>query len=131
MGRKLFMLSFIFIVMLMTGCSSNTDESLTDIAFPEVEFSMSADTVKAGEDITFTTTITLSGKRINADDFEYEIWHEENEEGNHDTIPLENKEKGVYELTKSFDKPGTYYIYYHANAESLHFMNKYSFTVTE
>lgn len=125
-------ISVVFLVFLMipilSGCLPSNE--VDEFAFPEVSFTISSAEVNVGEPILFDAFVSVEGKPIvDADRVEFEVWHEDEEDGEHESILIDHSGEGHYKLEKSFDKPGTYYIYYHIDTMALHLMEKFDFIV--
>lgn len=119
---------FFFLLILLVGCQSNTED---EFIFPEVEFSLNPTTAKVNEPITFTAKIIAGDKNVEDADVRFEFWMDGQAEAEHVTTPINHQGEGIYTLEKGFNTPGTYFMYYHADALSMHMMEKYEFTITE
>ncbi|HHW39316.1 MAG TPA: FixH family protein [Bacillales bacterium] len=118
---------FLFLVILLVGCSSSEDEFI----FPEAAFTMSSDVVKVNEPLTFEVKITAGEKEVKDADVSFEYWLDEKADEQHTTMPAENVGDGTYTGEISLSEPGIYSVYFHADALDMHLMDKYQFTVTE
>lgn len=63
----------------------------------------------------------------NADDMEFEIWMEGQEE--HFKVPGESQVEGIYSIEKEFKDEGIYYVIAHVTARGMHTMPKHQFVV--
>ncbi|WP_070119909.1 FixH family protein [Bacillus marinisedimentorum] len=124
----------IFFLVALTACGQeekNEAAGEDDLAFPEASFSIAPQEAKTGEEITFEVKVTEAGEPIEDADVRFEIWPDEKEDEEHEMIPIEHSEDGIYTLSKSFGTQGAYSMYYHIDARGMHLMEKHSFTVTE
>jgi len=120
----------LLLIFIISGCGQSKEAANEDFAFPEVSFTLSNTEVGVGEPILFDAFVSVEGKPIvDADRVEFEIWHESQEDGEHEHILIEHAGEGHYRLEKAFEKAGTYYVYYHIDTMALHLMEKFSFTV--
>ncbi|WP_102347423.1 FixH family protein [Bacillus sp. Marseille-P3661] len=120
---------FFFLAASLIGCNNQAEEE--QIAFPAAVFTISPDTSKINEPITFEVKITAGDQAVEDADVKLEFWQDGQEDSEHIMIPIEHTSDGSYTLEKSFESPGTYFVYYHADAMSMHMMEKSSFTITE
>ncbi|WP_017755140.1 FixH family protein [Calidifontibacillus oryziterrae] len=130
--RKFLLMILSLSIILVAGCMPKQSQSLDDFAFPQVSFSLSSTEVNVGEPILFDCYVSIEGEATpieDADRVEFEVWHESQEDGDHEDILIEHAGDGHYTLEKSFDMPGTYYIYYHVDAMGIHLMEKFDFVV--
>lgn len=127
MHKKL-VIPFFLVVILLAGCTSSKEE---EFVFPEAAFTLSAETVKVNEPITFDLKITAGDKAVKDADVKFEYWLEEKADEEHTTIPAENKGDGIYRAAVKIAEPGTYFVYFHADAMDMHLMEKYQFAVTK
>lgn len=129
--KKYLMIFLSLTLLIVSGClPKQQSQNPDDFAFPEVSFSISSTAVKVGEPIKFDAFVSIEGEPIkDADRVEFEVWHESEEDGDHEDILIDHAGDGHYTLEKSFETPGTYYIYYHVDAIGLHLMEKFDFTV--
>lgn len=128
MVRKL-VIPFFLIFISLVGCQSTNDEE--DFVFPEAQFTISPETAKGNEPITFEVKITAGEKEVNDADVSFEYWLEEKADEEHTSIDAKNKGNGLYSAEEKISQPGTYFVYYHADALDMHLMEKYQFTITE
>lgn len=128
MERKL-LIPFFLIFILLVGCQSPNNEE--DFVFPEAQFTISPETAKTNEPITFEVKITAGEKEVNDANVSFEYWLEEKADDVHTSIDASNKGHGLYNAEVKISHPGTYFVYYHADALDMHLMEKYQFTITE
>ncbi|NSL52021.1 FixH family protein [Calidifontibacillus erzurumensis] len=126
MIKKLFAL--ILLPFFLIGCQSAEEE---EFVFPEATFSMSSEVVKVNEPITFEVKITAGEKEVDDAKVSFEYWMNEKADEEHTTIEATSQSGGVYSAETTISEPGTYYVYYHADAMDMHLMEKYEFTVTQ
>lgn len=127
MFKKL-LIPFFIVIIFLAGCQSSSEE---EFVFPEGKFTITPETVKVNEPITFELKITAGEKEVDDADVSFEYWIEEKTDEEHTTEPAKNQGNGIYSLEASFAEPGTYFVYYHADALDMHLMEKYQFTVNE
>lgn len=120
--------SYVLILILLVGCQTTPEK---EVLFPDVEFSLSSETAIVNEPITFTAKISAGEKTVEDADVRFEFWIDGQAEADHEMIPINHQGEGIYTLEKVFETPGVYYMYYHADALSMHMMDKYEFTITE
>lgn len=120
----------LLLIFIISGCGQSNSATNDDFAFPEVSFTLSDTEVGVGEPILFDAFVSVEGKPIvDADRVEFEIWHESQEDGEHEHLLIEHAGEGHYQLEKAFEKAGTYYVYYHIDTMALHLMEKFEFTI--
>ncbi|KQU25275.1 hypothetical protein ASG65_16250 [Bacillus sp. Leaf13] len=80
------------------------------------------------EPVKFQAKVTYGDEEVtDADDVSFEIWLANSDD--HDKTAVKHKGKGIYELEKTFDKEGTYYVYAHVTARNMHNMPKKEFVI--
>lgn len=128
MFKKIFTIFLMFAFLI--GCqSSNGEGGISEVVS---KFTFSPKTAKINEPITFKLKITADGKNIeNAQNVKFEFWLDKKADEEHMMETVLHQDNGIYSLDKSFDEPGEYSVYYHADAEGKHLMEKYQFTITD
>jgi hypothetical protein len=120
---------FIFIacmVMNLAACAQQEEEEIPQ--FLDVKLTVTPEHAETGEPVLFEAKVTYGEEQVtDADEVSFEIWRANDE--NHEKVEVEHKENGVYSLEKTFDVDGTYYIYAHVTARSMHNMPKKEFIV--
>ncbi|MGM9922942.1 MAG: FixH family protein [Bacillus sp. (in: firmicutes)] len=119
----------VFCVLLLMACGKEeqTDDQ-AEVAFLEVDLSISPEKAKVNEPVTFKAKVTYGGKPVeDADEVKFEIWRSQSED--HEKIEIKHAKEGIYALEKTFKEEGTYYIYAHVTAEAMHSMPKKEFTI--
>lgn len=120
-------LSLIISVML-TSCSEKNSQEIAEPQFLDVKLTVNPEKAQPNEPITFEAAVTYGKEKVtDADEVVFEIWRANDE--NHEKIEMKSDKDGVYRLKKSFAKDGTYYIYSHVTAKSMHNMPKKEFVV--
>lgn len=126
MNRKWILL--IMVIALLTACSKKESAEDEVPKMLDIDFTVTPEKVKAGENITFEAAVTYGDEKVeDADEVKFEIWRSQSE--NHEKIIIEHSEDGIYKLDKSFTEEGTYYVYAHVTARSMHGMPKKEFVV--
>ena len=117
-------------VLFLAACGGQGAHS-DEVAFLDVALSLKPEAVQIEEPVLFEATVLYGDEPVtDADEVKFEIWHAENE-GNREVVEVEHSGDGLYKLEKSFTEEGTYYVYAHVTAESMHSMPKKEFTVGE
>lgn len=128
MKKFLFALMALLLLFMASGCG-NEKEKATDLPeMVEVELSISPETSKPNQSITFEAKVTQGKEKVeDADEVTFEIWRSKDE--NHEKIKINHAGNGIYRLEKSFQQEGTYYIISHVTARDMHNMPKKEFIV--
>ncbi|MBA2176479.1 FixH family protein [Halobacillus locisalis] len=145
--KKLLILSFILLVSVIAtacGTSSNeqettqgsegTEESSEEQApeIPVVEVTFESDPLPVEEETTIQATVTQGGEPVeDAEYVDFEIWNKQDGKDNSTTVESEHVGDGVYEITHSFEKAGTYEMFAHTQVGDLHTMPKKTVQVGE
>lgn len=132
--KKLYML-VLFGVML-TGCqgSNHSDMDMEGMdhnamKMIEVNVKINPELPKIKELVEVIATIKQDGVNVKkANDVTFEIW-EEGQPGEHEKIKGSKKSDGVYAITKTFTKAGTYSVISHTSAAGMHTMPTTQFKV--
>lgn len=127
--KRISFLVTVLLVMLMVGCA-NAFEDEGEPQFVDVELTVLPEEAKPNETIVFEAKVTYGEENVtDADDVKFEIWRAHDE--NHEIIPVEHAGDGIYRLEKSFSREGTYYVFSHVTARSMHNMPKAEFVIGE
>ncbi|WP_428908397.1 FixH family protein [Niallia sp. Krafla_26] len=133
MGKRLGRI-FIFLLFigigLLAACSQPKEVANEETmpAFLDVQLTVDLQNGQKNEPVLFQAKVTYGEKPVTgADEVVFEIWRAQDD--NHEKIEIEHKENGIYELEKSFDEEGTYYIIAHVTAENMHNMPKEEFVI--
>ncbi|WP_017754295.1 FixH family protein [Calidifontibacillus oryziterrae] len=121
-------LPFFVLFILLFGCQPDSDEEFT---FPEVDFTIEPSTATVNEIVTFTAKIVAGEKIVKDADVRFEFWMDGQANADHIVIPIKHSGEGIYKLEKGFAAPGKYFMYYHADALSMHLMEKHEFTIID
>ncbi|WP_066047908.1 FixH family protein [Robertmurraya korlensis] len=125
MKKGLLVTVFTVLIMSLTACVQEEEEAPQ---FLDVKLSITPEHAEKGETVLFESKVTYGEENVtDADEVAFEIWRSNDE--NHEKIEVEHKENGVYSLEKTFDVDGTYYVYAHVTARSMHNMPKKEFVV--
>lgn len=128
MKKVLFLITVLF-VTIMIGCANAFDDE-AEPQFLDVKLSVLPNEAQPNEPINFEAKVTYGEENVtDADDVKFEIWRAHDE--NHEIIPVEHVENGIYRLKKSFSREGTYYVFAHVTARSMHNMPKSEFVIGE
>lgn len=116
---------FTFLIMSLAACAQAEDETPQ---FLDVKLTINPEHAEKGQKVVFEAKVTYGEEEVtDADEVSFEIWRANDE--NHEKIKVEHKENGVYALERTFDMDGTYYVYAHVTARSMHNMPKKEFVV--
>ncbi|MFE8695838.1 FixH family protein [Cytobacillus sp. FJAT-53684] len=126
MRKLLFILFLLGTVLFVAACSSESKEE--EVAFLEVDLTINPEKAEVNEPVTFEAKVTYGDEKVtDAEDVNFEIWRANDE--HHEKVVVEHAEDGIYRLEKSFTEEGTYYIYSHVTAKSMHSMPKKEFII--
>lgn len=113
-------------MMNLSACAQQEEEVTPQ--FLDVQLTVTPEHAEKGEPVVFEAKVIYGEEEVtDADEVAFEIWRANDE--NHEKVEVEHKENGVYLLEKSFDVDGTYYVYAHVTARSMHNMPKKEFVV--
>jgi len=116
---------FTFLIMSLTACGQEEDETPQ---FLDVQLTITPEHAQKGQQVLFEAKVTYGEEEVtDADEVTFEIWRANDE--NHEKIEVEHTGNGVYSLERTFDMDGTYYVYAHVTARSMHNMPKKEFVV--
>ncbi|MFY2154390.1 FixH family protein [Cytobacillus firmus] len=126
--KKLMYIWLPLMIIISLAACSNHNAAEEEPQFLEVELSINPEKAKANEPVVFEAKVTYGEEEVkDADEVKFEIWRANAEE--HEKIPVEHAENGIYRLEKSFKEEGTYYIYSHVTARRMHNMPKKEFVI--
>lgn len=127
MKRLLFLVLAIGLFLIISACNNqdNTGEELPE--FVEVVLTVKPETGQVNEPMSFEAKVTQGEENVEDAEVTFEIWRAKDEK--HEKIEVKHSEKGIYELEKSFQQEGTYYIISHVTARDMHNMPKKEFIV--
>ncbi|MFJ7745839.1 FixH family protein [Peribacillus sp. NPDC097295] len=111
-------------LVLLAGCGK--DEEVPKLL--NVNLTVEPTNGERNEPVTFQAKVTYGDEAVkDADDVSFEIWLANSED--HEKVAAIHKENGIYEMEKSFDEEGTYYVYAHVTARDMHNMPKKEFVI--
>ncbi len=127
--KKVLLLVISLILLSMLGACNNNKNSSSDVPkMLDVKLSVKPENGKVGEPITFEAKVTQGNENVNdADDVIFEIWR--SKDPNHERTTIKHPKNGIYQLQKTFQQEGTYYIISHVTARGMHNMPKKEFVV--
>ena len=115
------------IVLILVGCSKEeTQDQLPKML--HVELQVSPSVAEVNETVTFQAKVTYGDEVVtDADDVSFEIGRVDQEET--EKVEVTNSEGGLYQYEQKFSEEGTYYVYAHVTAKSMHTMPKKEFMI--
>ncbi|MDX8045871.1 FixH family protein [Gracilibacillus sp. S3-1-1] len=113
---------FISIILVLVGCRDEVKGITVDFTLPE--------TANTGESVLLETTVTYGEDELvtDAEEMTFEYWNTEDPD-NTVHVDATNHHDGTYSAEVTFTEPGTFEIYAHTTARSMHSMPKKSITV--
>ncbi|WP_160846689.1 FixH family protein [Pontibacillus yanchengensis] len=123
---------FMFALFILAACggqpkeegnkaSSSDSDDVPEMIEVSISTDPSSDQLKPKESFTIQAKVTQGDENVNdADEVEFEFWKKGQEE--HKKVEGEFTEKGVYEIEKTVNEPGTYYVISHVTARGMHNM---------
>jgi hypothetical protein len=123
-------LFFVLMVIILTLSACSKDEELPDdeLKWIEVNLTINPEKPQPNDPVTFKAAVTYGDEVVtDAREVKFEIWRAKDE--THEEIEVKKATDGVYQLEKSFDREGTYYVISHVTAKSMHYMPKKEFVV--
>jgi hypothetical protein len=120
-------ISILFLVVL-TSCNQSSKPSDVEPKMLNVKLTIKPGVGRVNQPITFAAKVTEGNDKVNdADEVTFEIWRSKDEK--HEKVEIKNPKNGIYQLKKSFQQEGTYYIISHVTARGMHNMPKKEFTI--
>jgi Tfp pilus assembly protein PilP len=115
------------IVLILVGCSK--EEAQDELPkMLHVELKVSPNVAEVNETVTFQAKVTYGDEVVtDADDVTFEIGRVDQEET--EKVEITSSEDGLYQYEKQFSEEGTYYVYAHVTAKSMHTMPKKEFII--
>ena len=111
-------------LILLAGCGK--EDEIPKLL--NVDLTVEPTNGEKNEPVTFQAKVTYGEEEVeDADDMSFEIWLANSE--NHEKVAATHKGDGIYELVKTFDEEGTYYVYAHVTARDMHNMPKKEFVI--
>lgn len=128
MSKRIAIVVSLLFSAFLFGCSQQQVEE--EPQFLDVKLTIHPEKAEVDTPVMFEAKVTYGSEEVtDANDVSFEIWRAHEEE--HEKIKVEHAENGIYRLEKSFDREGTYYIYAHVTARSMHNMPKKEFIIGE
>ncbi|MBX0359195.1 FixH family protein [Halobacillus sp. Nhm2S1] len=121
----------IILLFVMSACSVNNNEQDSSSAeeenkaaeVPEVQVEFEHQPLPLNEETTIQASVTQGGEPVpDAEYVEFEIWNSEDGQDSSETFEAKHTENGVYTITHSFAKEGTYQVIAHTQVDDLHTM---------
>lgn len=115
------------IALILSGCSEGkTKDQLPKML--NVDLQILPKSAEVNELVTFQAKVTYGDEIVtDADDVTFEIWRADQEKTESFEVP--HSTDGLYQYKKKFDEEGTYYVYAHVTARSMHTMPKEEFYI--
>jgi hypothetical protein len=130
-SKLLIILTLIAIAVIFAACSNKQNENHPGDEVPEmveVQINIGSENPQAGSETVIEAVVTQGDEKVeDADEVLFEVWKDGQEE--HEEIEGHHEGDGVYSISKSFDKPGNYYVIAHVTARDMHTMPKKEFVV--
>ncbi|MEK3735411.1 MULTISPECIES: FixH family protein [Paenibacillus] len=133
MSRKKMALfaAMVLMAVALSACSDGDAKGVDDEMMLEpilVDLTLSPDTIQVGETVAIQAKVTHGGAPVeDADKVEFEFAMQGG--GLQVTVPVQHAGDGVYQMDKSFDRPGTYRVISHVTARGQHSMPLKELTV--
>lgn len=129
MKKHVLLIAIMGLILALAACSGD-DKSSDDetVKWVDVKLTIDPENPKPNEPVIFKAKVTYGDEVItDADNVSFEIWRAKDEK--HQKIEIKEAANGVYQLEKSFDVEGTYYVIAHVTAERMHNMPKKEFVI--
>jgi hypothetical protein len=128
MKKLALLFGFMFLILVLTACSGSDPKDEEELKWIDVKLTIEPENPKPNEPVFLKAKVTYGDKVItDANEVKFEIWRAHDEE--HQEKVIKEATDGVYQLEKSFDREGTYYMIGHVTAEGMHNMPKLEFVV--
>ncbi len=125
MNKGLIFIMFTLLILSLTACAQEEEEIPQ---FLDVQLTITPEHAEKGQKVLFEAKVTYGEEEVtDADEVAFEIWRANDE--NHEKVEVKHKANGVYSLERTFETDGTYYVYAHVTARSMHNMPKKEFVV--
>lgn len=127
--KKVFL--FIILLLVVSACSANNNEQDSSSAeesnkaaeVPEVQVEFEHEPLPVNKETTIQASVTQGGEPVpDAEYVKFEIWNSEDGQDSSETFKANHTESGVYTITHSFSKEGTYQVIAHTQVDDLHTM---------
>lgn len=128
MKKLLLMLAMMFFVVALTACAGDEEASEDELKWVEVDVKVEPEQPMPNEPVSFKAVVTYGEDVVtDAREVTFEIWRSQDE--THEEIEVKEAIDGAYQLEKTFEREGTYYVIAHVTAESMHNMPRKEFVV--
>ena len=116
------------LALILVGCSKEeTEDQIPKML--NVELQIEPKAAEVNQFVTFQAKITYGDEVVtDADDVSFEIWREGQQVT--ETFEVAHSKDGIYQYEKKFADEGTYYVYAHVTARSMHTMPKEKFEIS-
>ncbi|WP_456272192.1 FixH family protein [Bacillus sp. AK031] len=130
-SKLLIILTLIAIAVIFAACSNKGNESHSNDEAPEmveVQINLGSENLQPGREAAIEAVVTQGDEKVeDADEVLFEVWRDGQEV--HEEIEGKHEGNGVYAISQTFEKPGTYYVIAHVTARDMHTMPKKEFNV--
>lgn len=131
MKGKLVSLFFLAGVIIMSACTADSGKNAAEGSLMVNADILLPSELSKNEEETLAVALTQGEEAVeDAASVDFEIWREGSEE-NSEMIKAVHKSKGIYEIKKTFNENGLYFVQTHVTARDLHVMPKKEFIVGE
>ncbi|PLR67526.1 MULTISPECIES: FixH family protein [Bacillaceae] len=117
--------------LFMTACTADSGKNTAEGSLMVNADIQLPSEISKNEEETFAVAVTQGKEAVeDASGVEFEIWKAKSKEDS-EMIKAVHKGKGVYEINKTFNEDGVYFVQTHVTARDLHVMPKKEFIVGE
>ncbi|OAH59609.1 MULTISPECIES: FixH family protein [Bacillaceae] len=131
MKKIILSMALIFVLLFISACTANTDQSNTTTSTPkivEVEILL-PEKISLNEESILKVQLTQDKESVeDADDVQFEIWKANSQEKS-ELVKAKYEKEGIYSVKKTFQEDGIYYVQTHVTARGMHVMPKKQFVV--
>lgn len=132
MKKYLGLILLVGMLFTLAACSgseeSNDEQNEDSMKWVDVKLTISPEKPQPNEPVLFKAAVTYGDEVVtDAKDVSFEIWRANDEK--HEEVAVKQATDGAYQLEKSFERDGTYYVIAHVTAKSMHSMPKKEFVI--
>ncbi|WP_147534908.1 FixH family protein [Bacillus marasmi] len=128
MKKLLLLIAMMLFAVTLTACAGEDEQPEDELKWVEVDVEIEPEKPMPNEPVTFKAVVTYGDEVVtDARDMTFEIWRSQDEK--HEEYEVEKATDGAYQLEKTFDREGTYYVIAHVTAESMHNMPRKEFVI--